>query len=113
MTIDNIIEVNEIYIWRRQQIIDLWKKVDSKIESDGIVTIAKNIDQAEVMAMGFFNRHKALLSRLDELDNDYLKVYQISKSFWYSVFGWMPFIKVNNKTVNDFISKWNSYHPGW
>ncbi len=118
MRIDLLDKVSKLYLFRYTQITEMWLKIIVKAEVSKVSTVARNLDDADIVFLGYTNRHRNLLFRLEDLNTDYnLILQQLSRtSIWYKIFRWLPFIKINSDTVQlmeRFLTKWEEYDPGW
>lgn len=113
-----VTEVNRLYNWRREQVIDLFDQVTKRANSTQISLGARNLEEADVMFQGYIIRYQNLQLRLKELDKDYYTIMEsiITKTLWYKILGWLPFLKISSpakELIDSFISKWEKYEPGW
>jgi hypothetical protein len=113
-----ITEVNRLYQWRREQILDLFQSVTKRAATSDLKMGARNLEEVDVIFQGYITRYQNLFARLDELDKEYHEILSslVVKTWWYSWFGWLPLLKVTTQTKNyieAFINKWEKYEPGW
>jgi hypothetical protein len=112
MIIDNLQEANELYQKKLTLIFDLSKQVITRGKS-GMCAGAQTINDCEILSQGYLRRFENLSLKLEELTNDYKKLFSFEKSFWYKVLGFLPFFKANRNSIQEFVNKWKIYEPGW
>lgn len=113
-----ITEVNDLYIFRQKQILDLNDQVSKKGETNRISLQAKNLDDADIMFVGFMTRFRNLNLRLSELNQDYSEILSLysQPSFIKNILSWfsLSYLDRNTKAqLTKFLDKWKKYEPGW
>lgn len=111
-------EVNDLYLFRYNQIMELHRQIYLKGESSRVSLSARNLDEADIMFMGYMNRFKNLNTRLCELEQDYrsVQVAMTCSGFIGKVLSIFSLVYINRETkqkLNIFLSKWKDYEPGW
>lgn len=108
----------EIYLFRKSQIHTAWDKVLTRADKLELSLQIRNVHEADIAFQGYVNKHKILLARIAELDEDYSNIIysMLHNSIWNKYFSWLPFLKTNKTTERlalEFIKKWDTYQPGW